>query len=65
MSARFSLACRVTCCAAVASCNLYGQAPATIASRATLDQYCVTCHNERAKTAGLMLDTLDLARVGE
>ena len=28
-------------------------------SRAILDRYCVTCHNERAKTAGLMLDKLD------
>ncbi len=31
--------------------------------RAVLDQYCVTCHNERTKTAGLQLDTLDVARV--
>jgi mono/diheme cytochrome c family protein len=33
--------------------------------RALLDQYCVTCHNERGKTAGLMLDKLDLNRVSE
>jgi hypothetical protein len=26
-------------------------------------QYCVTCHNQRLKTAGLMLDTLDLAKI--
>src|SRR5215510_3614291 len=26
---------------------------------ALLNQYCITCHNQRAKTAGLMLDTLD------
>ncbi len=32
-------------------------------SRALLDRYCVTCHNERLKTGGLMLDTVDLARV--
>jgi cytochrome c5 len=32
-------------------------------SRALLDQYCVTCHNTRLKTAGLMLDQLDLADV--
>jgi hypothetical protein len=30
---------------------------------ALLDQYCVTCHNERLKTAGLALDTLRLKRV--
>ena len=39
--------------------------PATSAAteRALLDQYCVTCHNQRLKTAGLLLDTLDTARV--
>src|SRR3989441_2154313 len=31
--------------------------------RAVLDQYCVACHNERLKTAGLMLDKADLERV--
>src|SRR5690349_16291847 len=31
--------------------------------RAMLDQYCVTCHNERAKTANLTLDTMDLAQL--
>ena len=40
-------------------------APATAASRAVLDQYCVTCHNERLKTAGLMLDKMDLATVAD
>ncbi len=33
-------------------------------SRVVLNRYCVSCHNERAKTAGLMLDKLDLATVG-
>ena len=32
-------------------------------SRALLDRYCVTCHNERLKTAGVMFDTVDIARV--
>ena len=31
--------------------------------RALLDQYCVTCHNQRLKTAGLTLDQLDLAQI--
>ncbi|MEE8117063.1 MAG: DUF1587 domain-containing protein, partial [Gemmatimonadales bacterium] len=31
--------------------------------RALLDRYCVTCHNERLQTAGLALDTMELARV--
>jgi len=30
------------------------------AQRAMLDQYCVTCHNQQLKTAGLMLDKADL-----
>ena len=33
-------------------------------ARALLDRYCVTCHNERLQTAGLMLDQVDLAAVG-
>src|SRR5216117_2111241 len=33
------------------------------APRALLDQYCVTCHNEKAKTAGLTLDKMDPSRV--
>ena len=33
--------------------------------RAVLDQYCVTCHNEKTKTAGLMLDKMDPARVAQ
>ncbi len=32
-------------------------------SRALFDRYCVTCHNQRLKTGGLTLDTVDLTRV--
>ena len=32
--------------------------------RALLDQYCVTCHNQRLKTAGLLLDRSDVEHVG-
>ena len=32
-------------------------------SRALLDRYCVTCHNERLQTAGLTLDTVDINQV--
>jgi len=35
----------------------------TPASRALIDRYCVTCHNEKLKTAGLMLDRMDPAHV--
>ncbi|RPH59770.1 MAG: DUF1592 domain-containing protein [Acidobacteria bacterium] len=33
------------------------------AQRATINQYCVGCHNDRSKTAGLAFDTLDLENV--
>ncbi len=32
--------------------------------RATLDRFCVRCHNDRTLTAGLALDNQDLAEVG-
>ena len=36
-------------------------------ARVLLDTYCVTCHNERTKTAGLTLDgdAMDVSQVGE
>ena len=33
--------------------------------RAVINQYCVTCHNEKLKTAGLVLSTLDVGNVPE
>jgi hypothetical protein len=33
--------------------------------RALLDKYCVTCHNQKLKTAGLMLDKTDVEHVGD
>src|SRR5215510_11051856 len=44
-----------------------GQAPTSAAEahRSVLNKYCVTCHNQRTKTAGLTLDTMELERVGE
>jgi hypothetical protein len=36
-----------------------------LSPRAVLDQYRLTCHNQKQKTAGLMLDKLDLASVSE
>jgi mono/diheme cytochrome c family protein len=32
--------------------------------RPLLDRYCITCHNQRLKTAGLVLDGFDLTRLG-
>jgi mono/diheme cytochrome c family protein len=39
-------------------------APPASPEQAFLTQYCIACHNERAKVGGLALDTLDVARVG-
>jgi mono/diheme cytochrome c family protein len=33
--------------------------------RALVDRYCVVCHNAKLKTANLLLDGLDLARLGD
>src|SRR5262245_55242763 len=37
----------------------------TASERALLDRYCVTCHNDRLKTANLSLEGLDLTNVAE
>jgi uncharacterized protein DUF1592/uncharacterized protein DUF1588/uncharacterized protein DUF1587/uncharacterized protein DUF1585/uncharacterized protein DUF1595/cytochrome c len=45
-----------------------GAAPAPTSSekpRALLDRYCVTCHNDRLKTANLSLQRLDLTKAAE
>ena len=39
-------------------------AGAAASQQAVLAKYCVTCHNQRLKTGGLALDTLDLGDVG-
>jgi mono/diheme cytochrome c family protein len=58
---------------ALASATLHGGqatdqqraiAPLPVATqRQVIDQYCVTCHNSRTKTAGLAFDAVDLADV--
>jgi cytochrome c5 len=40
-------------------------APDISEPRALLDKYCVTCHNQKLKTANLMLDQLDLAHLSD
>jgi uncharacterized protein DUF1592/uncharacterized protein DUF1588/uncharacterized protein DUF1585/uncharacterized protein DUF1587/uncharacterized protein DUF1595/cytochrome c len=47
-----------------------GQAPAPNAStsastsQAVVTKYCISCHNQKARTGGLALDTLDIANPG-
>ncbi len=40
-------------------------APGVETVRTVLGRYCETCHNDRLRTAGLALDTMDPARVGD
>ena len=42
-----------------------GQPAAGAAEQALLDRYCVTCHNDSLRVAGLALDTVDVTRVGD
>ena len=74
MKKRLSL---VGCMAIILAVLGYGQAAgpqqqspragaaAVTAQRALLDQYCVVCHNDRAKRANLSLEGLDLTTVGD
>jgi Protein of unknown function (DUF1592)/Protein of unknown function (DUF1588)/Protein of unknown function (DUF1587)/Protein of unknown function (DUF1585)/Protein of unknown function (DUF1595) len=39
--------------------------PTATAERALLDQYCVTCHNDKIRTANFSLQKLDLTTVGD
>ncbi len=56
---------RILCGTALCSSTLHAQAGSAAASRATLDKYCVGCHNQKLKIANLTLDTADLAKVAE
>jgi mono/diheme cytochrome c family protein len=57
----------IGCLATLASAYAQRQAPAPpaqSASAAVFNQYCVTCHNARTKTAGLVIDPAALDHVG-
>src|SRR5262245_32908664 len=61
------------CFAALVSTGLEGTPPASQSPadsrpaiyRQTLDRYCIPCHNEKLKTAGMIIDKIDLAHVAE
>src|SRR5881396_1474464 len=60
----------ITALVAAPSRQMDGRQSPTVASQnastqAVLNTYCITCHNERAKTGGLALDKLDVQHVGE
>src|SRR5271154_1158306 len=43
--------------------HLAQAAAPSVDQRAFLDKYCVTCHNQKTRTAALELDKLDLANI--
>ena len=49
------------------SARLAAAAPAAAAlpQRSPVDQYCVTCHNQRSAIAGLTLDRVDVGKVSD
>ena len=50
----------------MALASAFAQSPVSLVSeRAILNQYCVVCHNQKLKTAGLTLDKLELLPIGE
>ena len=49
---------------AVQSSPSTGAVPPVSSERRVIDRYCVTCHNQKLKTAGLMLDQADVANPG-
>ena len=51
--------------AASANISRTGSAPDSSATRAVIDKYCITCHNEKTNAGNLHLDKLDLAHFGE
>jgi len=56
----------IMCLSALVGYGQEASAPLSLAAqRALIDQYCVTCHNQKLKTGGLALDRLDLGRIGE
>jgi mono/diheme cytochrome c family protein len=67
MSAVLSMRVKISVLAAFATFALLSAVDVRAAvdsqTRDALDQYCVTCHNARLKTGGLVLDTASLERV--
>ena len=49
---------------AIAGVRFARAADEVAAHQQLLNRYCVTCHNQRARTGGLALDALSLANVG-
>src|SRR5262245_37494159 len=66
MTSRWMAWC-VTGAAVLVAVNRVGalqQSTPTSAGRTVLDQYCVSCHNDRSHAGGLSLSSVDPANVG-
>ncbi len=50
----------IGCLALAAACSPLNAQATVSPDHALINQYCVVCHNQRAKTAGLMLDVADV-----
>ena len=60
-SGSFEIGSRASLVSSFAATPAANISPAAPDPRKFLDSYCVTCHNQRLHTAGLALDTVDLA----
>src|SRR5437899_4087763 len=61
----WSAACLSILLASAVSRPLAAAPKETVSASAVIDQYCIGCHNDKAKAAGLALNTLDVSRAGE
>src|SRR5215472_9781844 len=61
MRAKLILGLAIGACVALLFSSRQSAAP-QVAPRTMLDTYCVTCHNDKLKTAGLTLDTVDVTK---
>jgi hypothetical protein len=56
---------RVLTLLGVVGFTAFGQVQPAAQQRALIDKYCVTCHSEKLKTGGLVLEKLDTTKVGD
>ena len=50
---------------AVAGLTVSAQSQRPAPAAAVIQQYCMTCHNDRMKAAGLVLDPAEASRAGK
>src|SRR5262249_47237785 len=51
-------------CVAAALLSVQGTPQESASPRSVFDRYCVTCHSEKTHTAGIDLETLNVAKLG-